>query len=291
MSVEQLVRDGRVTELTGIGKTLEEKLHTLVDTGDMKQAEKLRAQFPSGVIAMMHLPGFGPKRARRLYDELGIDSLEALRGAAERQELRGLRGFGPRRRRSCSSSSPRATTASPAPRFLLSRAQPIAEQIVDALRATPGADRVEVGRLAAAQRRRGQGPRHRRHHASPAMVAALTGPPARGVGAVLRRRRGARGPARRPEGRSQGRRARPVRQRAPALHGLQGPQRGAARGGRQARPARLGVRDPRRRDGRDDRAARPRRASTSGSACRGSRPSCARAAASWRRPRRAPCRS
>ena len=43
---------------------------------------------------MMHLPGFGAKRARRLYDELGIDSLEALRGAAERQELRGLRGFG-----------------------------------------------------------------------------------------------------------------------------------------------------------------------------------------------------
>ena len=82
VSVAQLVRDGRVTELAGIGKTLETKLETLIETGDTTQAQKLRAQFPSGVIAMMHLPGFGPKRARRLYDELGIDSLEALRAAA-----------------------------------------------------------------------------------------------------------------------------------------------------------------------------------------------------------------
>ena len=87
VSVEQLVRDGRVTELPGIGKTLETKLQTLVETGDMTQSQKLRAQFPSGLIAMMHLPGFGPKRARRLFDELGIDSLDKLREAAEAQQL------------------------------------------------------------------------------------------------------------------------------------------------------------------------------------------------------------
>ena len=114
---------------------------------------------------MMHLPGFGPKRARRLHEELGIDSLEALRGAAERQELRGLRGFGPKAEEKLLEQLAAGHDGKPAPRFLLSRAQPIAEQLVDALRAAPGADRVEVGRLAAAQRRRGQGPRHRRHDA------------------------------------------------------------------------------------------------------------------------------
>ena len=51
VSVEQLVREGRVTELAGIGKTLETKLGTLIETGDTTQAQKLRAQFPSGVIA------------------------------------------------------------------------------------------------------------------------------------------------------------------------------------------------------------------------------------------------
>jgi DNA polymerase (family 10) len=144
VSVEQLVRDGRVTELSGIGKTLETKLQTLVETGDTTQAQKLRAQFPSGVIAMMHLPGFGPKRARRLYDELGIDSLEALRAAAEQQKLRGLRGFGAKVEEKLLEQLAAGFDGRPAPRVLLSRAIPIAEQVVDALRVVPGAERVEV---------------------------------------------------------------------------------------------------------------------------------------------------
>jgi DNA polymerase (family X) len=144
VSVEQLVRDGRVTELAGIGKTLEEKLQTLIETGDTNQAQKLRAQFPSGLIAMMHLPGFGPKRARRLYDELGIDSLEALRTAAEEQKLRGLRGFGPKVEERLLEQLAAGFDGTPAARVLLSRAQPIAEQVVDALREVPGAERVEL---------------------------------------------------------------------------------------------------------------------------------------------------
>ncbi len=144
VSVAQLVRDGRVTELAGIGKTLEAKLQALEETGDTPQAQKLRAQFPSGLIAMMHLPGFGPKRARRLYDELGIDSLEALRGAAERRELRGLRGFGAKVEEKLLEQLAAGADGRPEPRILLSRALPIADQIVDALRAASGADRVEV---------------------------------------------------------------------------------------------------------------------------------------------------
>jgi DNA polymerase (family X) len=144
VSVEQLVRDGRVTELAGIGKTLETKLETLIETGDTTQAQKLRAQFPSGVIAMMHLPGFGPKRARRLYDELGIDSLEALRAAAERQQLRGLRGFGAKVEEKLIQQLAAGHDGRPAPRVLLSRALPIADQVVGALRGVPGAERVEV---------------------------------------------------------------------------------------------------------------------------------------------------
>src|SRR3954468_3880220 len=94
VSVMALTRDGRVTELPGIGKTLEEKLHALDETGDIPAAQKLRAKFPAGLIAVMHLPGFGPKRARLLYDELQVDSLEKLREAAEAGQIRTLRGFG-----------------------------------------------------------------------------------------------------------------------------------------------------------------------------------------------------
>ena len=92
----------------------------------------------------MHLPGFGPKRARRLYDELGVDSLDALRIAAEQQQIRGLRGFGAKVEETLLRVLAESPEGGPAPRILLSRAQSIADQIVGALRSQPGAERVEV---------------------------------------------------------------------------------------------------------------------------------------------------
>src|SRR6476661_1384810 len=96
VSIAALTREGRVTEVPGIGKTLEEKIQALLDTGTIPAVEKLRAKFPAGLVDMTRLPGLGPKRARRLFDELGIDSLPALREAAEQERLRGVRGVGPK---------------------------------------------------------------------------------------------------------------------------------------------------------------------------------------------------
>jgi DNA polymerase (family X) len=145
VSVMQLTREGKVTELPGIGKTLEEKLRALDETGEIPASVKLRAKFPDGLLSVMRLPGFGPKRARRLYDELGIDSLDSLRAAAEAGQIRGLRGFGEKVEENLIRVlSEQPDGGAPAPRMLLSRALPIAEQIVDALRAHPAAHRVEV---------------------------------------------------------------------------------------------------------------------------------------------------
>src|SRR3954471_15801878 len=144
VSVVQMAREGRVTELNGIGKTLEEKIHALDQTGDIPTAKRLRDKFPTGLLSVMHLPGFGPKRARRLYDELGVDSLEALRAAAEEQRIRGLRGFGPKVEEQLLKTLAESPEGGPAPRILLSRAQSIAEQIVGALRSHPSAEQVEV---------------------------------------------------------------------------------------------------------------------------------------------------
>ena len=144
VSVVGLSREGRVTELSGVGKTLEEKIKALDETGDIPTSKKLRDKFPPGLIAVMHLPGFGPKRARRLYDELGIDSLDALRAAAEEQKIRAVRGFGAKVEEQLLKTLAEAPEGGPAPRILLSRAQDIAEEIVSALRSHPAAERVEV---------------------------------------------------------------------------------------------------------------------------------------------------
>ncbi len=94
VSVAELARAGRATELAGVGATLQEKILALIDTGAIPAAEKLRAKIPAGLIAITRLPGLGPKRARLLHSELGVDSLQTLREAALAQRLRTVRGLG-----------------------------------------------------------------------------------------------------------------------------------------------------------------------------------------------------
>src|SRR5919199_19384 len=145
VSIIALTREGKVTTVPGIGRTLEDKLRALDETGDIPAAQKLRAKFPPGLISVMHLPGFGPKRARRLYDELGIDSLDTLRAAAESGQIRGLRGFGAKVEDNLIRVlAEHEEAGGPAPPVLLSRALPVAEQVVGALRGHPAAERVEV---------------------------------------------------------------------------------------------------------------------------------------------------
>src|SRR3954452_18237148 len=146
VSIMALTREGKVTSVPGIGKTLEEKLKALDETGDIPSAVKLRAKFPAGLVEMTKLPGFGAKRARQLYDALGVDSLEALRAAAEQGEVSKVKGFGPKGEENLlkALAAHEASGGAPTPRILFSKALPVAEEIVTALREHPASDRVEV---------------------------------------------------------------------------------------------------------------------------------------------------
>ena len=143
-SVTALARLGRATELPGIGATIQEKVLALADTGEIPALVKLRAKFPPGLVAMTHLPGLGPKRARRLYDELGIDSLDALREAAEGQRIRNLKGFGAKAEEALIAALAAFEADGPARRTVLSRALDVGERLAAALRAHPASERVEL---------------------------------------------------------------------------------------------------------------------------------------------------
>jgi DNA polymerase (family 10) len=143
-SVAAMTREGKVTELPGIGRTLEEKIEALLDTGTIPAVEKLRARIPAGLVDLTRLPGLGPKRARKLFDELGIDSLESLRAAAEGGKLRDVRGFGSKFEESVLAAFAAGVGDAPRPRVLLSKALDIGEGIVESLRAHPASDRVEL---------------------------------------------------------------------------------------------------------------------------------------------------
>jgi DNA polymerase (family 10) len=144
VSVAALAREGRATELAGIGKTLQEKIVTLLETGTIPSTERLRAKFPQGLIAITHLPGLGAKRARLLHSELGVDSLQALREAALGERVRTVKGLGGKLEERVLAAldellEDETTTRAPA-RILLPRAIEIGEALIAGLieRGGPG---------------------------------------------------------------------------------------------------------------------------------------------------------
>jgi DNA polymerase (family 10) len=92
--VAQLALEGRAKELSGIGKTIEEKIVQIVESGEIEALAKRRAQIPEGVVHFMRLPGLGPKSAAKIWRELGVTTLDELKTAAEQERVRTLPGLG-----------------------------------------------------------------------------------------------------------------------------------------------------------------------------------------------------
>jgi DNA polymerase (family X) len=151
VSVEEVARAGRATELPGVGKTLEQKILALLDRGEIPAATKLKQKFPASLIEVTRVPGLGAKTARRLYDELGVSSLDDLRAAAEQHQIRQVKGLGPKVEENVLAALGKLTDRGPAERLLLSEVLPVAERLRDDLRAHPASDAVE---LAGSARRR-----------------------------------------------------------------------------------------------------------------------------------------
>jgi DNA polymerase (family X) len=83
-----------LAELPGIGKDLAEKILTLAATGHIGVLDEMEKRTPPGLLALLDVPGLGPKRARILNEKLGIKSLAALAEAARAGKIRDLPGFG-----------------------------------------------------------------------------------------------------------------------------------------------------------------------------------------------------
>jgi DNA polymerase (family 10) len=145
VSVADLAAAGRATEVPGVGKTLAEKIDALIETGEIPAAVKLKAKFPPSLIEVTRVPGVGAKTARRLFDELGVATLDDLREAAEGERIREMKGLGPKAEENVLAGLERlGEPGDGGGRVLLSMARPIAEELARMLREHPAADRVEV---------------------------------------------------------------------------------------------------------------------------------------------------
>jgi DNA polymerase (family 10) len=94
-AVASLVERGEdLAELPGIGKDLAGKISEIVRTGRFAALEALKKELPGDLGKLAALPGLGPKRIRRLHDELKIETVDDLRDAVNSGRLRTLNGFG-----------------------------------------------------------------------------------------------------------------------------------------------------------------------------------------------------
>jgi len=92
--VEEFWRAERLCDIPGVGEALSTKLEELLRTGRLGYYERLRAQVPSGVMELLTISGVGPKTARLLWREAGLESVAEVKRAAEAGELRSLPGLG-----------------------------------------------------------------------------------------------------------------------------------------------------------------------------------------------------
>jgi DNA polymerase (family 10) len=82
------------TKIPGIGDGIKEKIVEYLDTDNSKYYDELKQKLPEGLLQLIEIPGLGPKKAKLIYDKLGITSIDGLRKAAKDSKLRALPGLG-----------------------------------------------------------------------------------------------------------------------------------------------------------------------------------------------------
>jgi DNA polymerase (family X) len=128
-------------DIPNVGKSIAEKVVSLLRTGTFPELEELRHQVPPGVRELMSIPGLGPKRAMALYRERHIASIQELLDAIQDGALEELPGFGKKTEENIVRSVSRMQRSGD--RVLMSIALDVAEELLEELRSVP-----EVARCA-----------------------------------------------------------------------------------------------------------------------------------------------
>jgi DNA polymerase (family 10) len=139
--IEKVYREGRLTEIPGIGKSIAEKIAELIETGRLSYLEELEASIPAGVVELLKIPEVGPKTAWLVYEKLGIKSIEEMEKAAREGKLRQLPGLGPKTEENILKGIERLRRFGE--RVPLGIAFPFARQVVEWLKERAPIDKIE----------------------------------------------------------------------------------------------------------------------------------------------------
>jgi DNA polymerase (family X) len=142
----ELVEKKTLTGLPGVGESIAKKIEEFVNTGKMKALEEIRQQFPAKILELMTVPDLGPKKARALFEHLGVGSLDELEKACRDQRVRGLKGFGQKTEEKLLSGLEIARRAtSTGGRKKLADVLPQADALLEWIKKAPGVTRASLG--------------------------------------------------------------------------------------------------------------------------------------------------
>ncbi len=144
-----LLAEDRLGDVQGIGKALVDKVRALHEDGALAYYDDLKASLPEGLLELLRVPGLGPKKVRKVYEELGVSDLDSLRAACEDGRVAALKGLGKKTAESILKGIDNLEAYSA--RHLWWDAFAVAEPILEGLR---GLDGVEMAEHAGSLRRR-----------------------------------------------------------------------------------------------------------------------------------------
>ncbi|MBG6137250.1 DNA polymerase/3'-5' exonuclease PolX [Longispora fulva] len=126
----------QLRQIPQVGSSIADKISEFLRTGTLPALERAREQIPAGVRELTRIPGLGPKKARQVYEDLGVTSLAELRAAIDEGRLAGRRGFGDKTVENILHGMD--LLAHDSGRTTVDVATTVAEEVVAALSAVPG---------------------------------------------------------------------------------------------------------------------------------------------------------
>jgi DNA polymerase (family 10) len=141
-NLADVIAEGKLAEVPGIGETLKEKITLLATTGQLPFYDDLKKKTPPGLVLMLRIPGVGPKKIKALYDQLGIDDFDKLKAACAEDRVAGLKGFGAKTQQKILEGI--SFLGQMGNRVRIDHALEVAELLMSGLRKLPGIMRMEL---------------------------------------------------------------------------------------------------------------------------------------------------
>jgi len=140
IDIEIIYQQGGLNNIPGVGSAIAQKIEEFLTTGKLEYYEKLKETIPSGVIELLDISEVGPKTAKLLYEELGVDNIEKLEKAVRQHQIKDLPGMGEKSEMNILRGIELYKRRKE--RVLLGTALPLAEEIVESLRQLKETDKI-----------------------------------------------------------------------------------------------------------------------------------------------------